>query len=65
MSLALDTYKNYYGNTVHFTIIFNIFVLFALLNQINSRVINDDLNILQDINKNPLFIVLVGCEIGA
>jgi len=64
MTTALDTYKNAYGNTAQMTIIFNIFVIYTLFNQINARVINDDFNILYHIEKNLYFICLIFIEMG-
>lgn len=63
MSLALISYKSNYGNTAHMTILFNVFVLYSLLNQINSRVITDEFNILKNIHLNLYFIILVLAEI--
>lgn len=62
MSLAFANYKSAYGNTAHMTILFNVFVLFCLFNQFNSRVITDEINIFNNINKNMYFVVLVLAE---
>jgi Ca2+-transporting ATPase len=51
-----------YGNTVHMTIIFNAFVLYALFNQINSRILDDSFNIFRRIHTNMLFIVILVAE---
>jgi Ca2+ transporting ATPase len=60
-----DVYKWYnkvYGNTVHMTIIFNSFVLYALFNQINSRILDDSFNIFKRIHKSLLFIFITTSE---
>lgn len=62
MNLALIRYKSAYGNTSHMTIMFNIFVIFTLFNQLNSRVINDQANIFYNISKNIYFIVIIFVE---
>ena len=64
MNLAFLTYKSAYGNTSHMTILFNVFVFFTLFNQINSRIINDDVNIFYNISKNLYFILIVIVEMG-
>ena len=51
-----------YGS-VHLTIVFNSFVMYTLLNQINVRVIDGSYNIFKDIHKNFMFLVLLLCEI--
>jgi Ca2+ transporting ATPase len=51
-----------YGNTVHMTIIFNAFVLYALFNQINSRILDDSFNIFKRIHKNLLFLIIIIAE---
>ena len=52
-----------YGNTVHMTIIFNTFVLYALFNQLNSRILDDSFNIFNKLHKNLLFVFIIFCEI--
>ena len=52
---AYKWYTSTYGNTVHMTMIFNTFVFYSLFNQINSRVITNDLN-------NLMFIALISIE---
>jgi Ca2+ transporting ATPase len=56
-------YNREYGNTVHMTIIFNAFVLFALFNQLNSRILDDSFNIFSGIFKNPIFLAIVISEL--
>lgn len=64
MSFAFVSYKSAYGNTVHMTMLFNIFVIFTLFNQINSRVLLDELNIFLNIQNNLFFIVIIIIEMG-
>ena len=56
-------YTSTYGNTVHMTMIFNTFVFYSLFNQINSRIINNDLNIFHRILDNWMFIAVTSTEI--
>lgn len=44
------------GPTVHFTMVFNTFVMMTLFNEINARKIHGQRNILEGLHKNPLFI---------
>lgn len=53
-----------YGSTVHMTIIFNTFVLYALFNQLNSRILDDSLNIFAHLHKNCTFIFIMMTEIA-
>lgn len=53
-----------FGNTVHMTIIFNTFVLYALFNQLNSRILDDSLNIFRNIQHNLLFVLIISLEIA-
>jgi P-type Ca2+ transporter type 2B len=53
---AFKWYTSEYGNTVHMTIIFNAFVIFALFNQLNSRILDDNVNIFSRIETNLWFI---------
>ena len=60
LNLAYTEYINVNSNSPHMTIIFNVFVLYTLFNQINCRVIDDTFNIFIRINKNffcPAIIV--------
>ncbi len=52
-----------YGSTTHMTLIFNTFVLYALFNQINSRILDDSLNIFKNLHKNFLFVLIITLEI--
>ena len=59
---AYKWYTSTYGNTVHVTMIFNTFVFYSLFNQINSRVINNNLNIFHRILDNWMFLAVTGTE---
>ncbi len=60
---AYKWYTSTYGNTVHMTMIFNTFVFYSLFNQINSRVINNNLNIFHRILDNWMFLAVTSIEI--
>ena len=47
--------SNSFKPTQHFTMIFNAFVLMTLFNEINSRKIHGERNILEGIDRNPIF----------
>jgi len=59
---ALYSFELENGNTAHMTIVFNTFVLYTLFNQINARVLTDDLNIFERIFDNTLFIAIIFIE---
>ena len=61
---AYHEYVNANCATVHMSLIFNIFVLYTLFNQINCRVIDDSFNILVRINRSLLFVLICICEVG-
>lgn len=42
--------------TIHFTMIFNTFVLMTLFNEVNARKIHGQRNILEGLHKNYLFL---------
>ena len=50
LSVAFKEYSNVNGGTVHMTIIFNVFVIYTLFNQINCRMIDDSFNIFKRMN---------------
>ena len=51
--------------SLHFTIIFNAFVLMTLFNEINGRKIHNERNVFEGITKNSVFLVIwIGCFIG-
>lgn len=48
--------------SVHFTIIFNAFVLMTLFNELNARKIHNERNIFDGIQNNIVFLVIwLGC----
>ena len=51
-------YRNEYGASRHFTVVFNVFVWMQLFNQINCRQINDELNSLSGICKSKIFLIV-------
>ena len=58
-------YKNYckkFGTPAHLSMIFNIFVLYTLFNQINCRASGSKINIFKRIFKNPIFISICSLE---
>ena len=59
---AYKWYTSTYGNTVHMSMIFNTFVFYSLFNQINSRVINNNLNIFHRILDNWMFLAVTSIE---
>ena len=46
------------------TLIFNVFVIYTLFNQINCRMIDDSLNIFKRISNSPLFPLITLCEMA-
>jgi hypothetical protein len=44
--------------SVHFTIIFNVFVIMTLFNELNARKINNERNVFEGILNNYIFIVI-------
>merc|ERR1712228_147915 len=49
-----------YGPSRHMTIIFNLFVFLQIYNFVNSRKIEDELNIFEDMSRSTWFIAIVG-----
>jgi len=56
LSKAFKLYNKRQGAPVQLTIIFNIFVLYTLFNQLNCRVVDGSFNIFARIRNNKLFI---------
>ena len=53
------------GPSAHYTMVFNVFVLMQLFNEINSRKIHDETNVFEGVFSNPLFLVIiVGTAVG-
>ena len=51
--------------SLHFTIIFNAFVLMTLFNEINARKIHNERNVFAGIQNNSVFLVIwITCFIG-
>lgn len=51
--------------TVHFTMVFNTFVMMTLFNEINARKIHGQRNIVEGLHRNPLFIgIWFGTMVG-
>ena len=63
LSVAFKAYENANGSTSHLTIVFNVFVVYTLFNQINARVLDDSLNIFIRINKNFFFPLITLAEL--
>ena len=63
LRVAFKKFTSANGNSSHMTIVFNSFVIYTLFNQINARVIDDEFNIFQNIQKNILFILVIFVEI--
>ena len=64
LSVAFKEYSNCNGGTVHMTIIFNVFVIYTLFNQINCRMIDDSFNIFKRMHRSLLFPLITFCECG-
>ena len=58
LSRAFKLYTQNQGTPVQLTMIFNIFVLYTLLNQLNCRVVDGSKNIFARLSNNPLFIII-------
>ena len=58
LAKALKLYNKHQGAPVQLTIIFNIFVLYTLFNQLNCRIVDGSLNIFARIKNNKLFVFL-------
>ena len=65
LSKAYKYYNRKFGSTAHLTIMFNVFVIYTLFNQINCRVLGRRFNIFKRILKNPLFIAMSTIELFA
>jgi len=53
------------GPSAHYTMVFNVFVLMQLFNEINSRKIHDEANVFDGVLSNPLFLVIIfGTAVG-
>ena len=63
LSLAYTEFHYRNANSTHMTIIFNVFVIYTLFNQVNCRVIDDNYNIFIRIRKNNLFPIITLSEL--
>ena len=64
LNAVLQTYQTSNGSSAHMTIIFNTFVIYTLINQLNARIIDDSFNTFLDIEKNFYFIFIEIIEFG-
>ena len=64
LSVAYKEYSNANGGSVHMTLIFNVFVIYTLFNQINCRVIDDSFNIFKRITRSLLFPLITLLEMA-
>ncbi|KAF0746719.1 hypothetical protein AaE_008010, partial [Aphanomyces astaci] len=51
------------GPTLHYTMVFNTFVLFQLFNEINARRIHDEPNVFEGISRNRTFVVMASVQV--
>ena len=63
LSVAYNFYVHNNANSAHMTIVFNVFVVYTLFNQINCRVIDDSLNVLVRIGNNLFFPIIICGEL--
>ena len=47
------------ANSVHFTYIFNIFVMLQFFNFLNARILDDSFNVFKNITKSKIFIIIL------
>ena len=64
LSVAYKEYSNDNGGTVHMSLIFNVFVIYTLFNQINCRMIDDSFNIFKRMQRSLLFPLITLCELA-
>ena len=64
LNLAFEEYTRVNAGSAHMSIVFNVFVIYTLFNQINCRVIDDSLNIFIRIQNNYFFPIITLCELG-
>ncbi len=57
------TYLKAFGGTSHMTLIFDVFVIYTLFNQINCRIIDDSFNTFKRISKGTLFCIVTLSEL--
>ena len=64
LSFAFNEYLSANGSTAHMTIVFNVFVIYTLFNQINARVLDDGFNIFIRLHHNCFFPLITLSELG-
>jgi Ca2+ transporting ATPase len=64
LNVAFKEYSNSNGGTVHMSLIFNVFVIYTLFNQVNCRMIDDSFNIFKRVGRSFLFIIITLVELG-
>jgi len=64
LAVAYKEYSNGNGGSVHMTLIFNVFVIYTLFNQINCRMIDDSFNIFKRMNRSLLFPLITIVEMA-
>ena len=64
LNVAFKEYSNSNGGTVHMSLIFNVFVIYTLFNQVNCRMIDDSFNIFKRVGRSMLFIIITFVELG-
>ena len=64
LNVAFKEYSNSNGGTVHMSLIFNVFVIYTLFNQVNCRIIDDSLNIFKRVGRSFLFIIITLVELA-
>jgi magnesium-transporting ATPase (P-type) len=61
---AYNNYLNEFGGSTHMTLIFDVFVIYTLFNQINCRIIDDSLNTFKRITRAKLFCIVTFIELA-
>ena len=64
LSSAFDQYIRVNSCTAHMTMVFNVFVIYTLFDQLNCRVIDDSFNIFVRIINNFFFPLITLCELA-
>ena len=64
LSVAYKEYSNANAGSVHMTMIFNVFVIYTLFNQLNCRMIDDSFNIFKRITRSLLFPIITLAELA-
>ncbi|KAL3319692.1 hypothetical protein Ciccas_001638 [Cichlidogyrus casuarinus] len=59
MDSALEKGKDPSKPTVHFTLVFNTFVLMTLCNEFNARKIHNERNVFSGLINSPLFVIIM------